>query len=247
MSTLCKNYLYITFLIMVLSWGTCVILSLNGIFMTDHYILYIPYLIGAYSPTIASFFVLKKNKKVKNIKKWLVNVFDFKQSISSYCIVVLFGILLIVPQWIVAGYVNDPPLYQAFLATPMMVLGGGMEEAGWRYILQPELEKKYNFTLSTILVFAIWVLWHLPLFFIQGVPQFGSSYLIFCVGLLGSSFAYAAIRKITKSVWLCILFHCIGNSFAVNDSMIGAITSTVILITVSYILVCRTTRIILQA
>lgn len=39
---------------------------------------------------------------------------------------------------------------------PMMFVGGGLEEAGWRYILQPELEKKYSFTVSTIIVSIIW-------------------------------------------------------------------------------------------
>lgn len=39
---------------------------------------------------------------------------------------------------------NGAPIYAIVFMIPMMLLGGGLEEAGWRYILQPELEKKYN-------------------------------------------------------------------------------------------------------
>ena len=61
----------------------------------------------------------------------------------------------------------------------MMLFGGGNEEVGWRMILQPELEKKFNFHIATIFTAIIWWLWHLPIFFIKGtanadryLPQF---------------------------------------------------------------------------
>ena len=89
-----------------------------------------------------------------------------------------------------------------------------LEEAGWRYILQPELEKKFNFVISTILVSIIWWLWHLPLFFIQETSQYGQSFFTFGITVLGVSFALACIRKNTGSVWLCVLFHCLDNSLS---------------------------------
>ncbi|MDR1220404.1 MAG: CPBP family intramembrane metalloprotease [Treponema sp.] len=46
-----------------------------------------------------------------------------------------------------------------------------LEEAGWRYILQPELDKKYGFIISAIIVAPIWAIWRLPLFFIPGVDS----------------------------------------------------------------------------
>lgn len=69
MNKLVKDYLIYTFLIMVICWGICTICSLNEIFLNENYILYIPYLLGGWSPTIASFFVLKKNNKVTNFKE----------------------------------------------------------------------------------------------------------------------------------------------------------------------------------
>ena len=122
-----------------------------------------------------------------------------------------------------------------------MLLGGGLEEAGWRYILQPELEKKCNLIVSTLLVSVIWWLWHLPLFFIQGVSQYGQDFFAFGINVLGVSFALAGIRKTSGSVWLCVLFHCIINSllgiYIVNNNIIGNTVSSVTLILISLVLV----------
>ena len=124
---------------------------------------------------------------------------------------------------------------------PMMLFCGGLEEAGWRYILQPELEKKCNFIISTIIVSVIWWLWHLPLFHIQGVAQYGQNFLAFGLNVLGLSFALACIRRNTKSVWLCVLFHCIINSlsgiYIINDNIIGNIVSALIVIVCSLVLI----------
>lgn len=241
MSKLSKNYLCYTFLIMLVCWGICVICSLNGIAVDDHYVLFIPYLLGGWSPTIASFLALKKNDGIKGVKDWLKHIFDLKHSVFSYIMVAILGIVFILPQCVVSGYENGAPIFAIIVMIPMMLFGGGLEEAGWRYILQPELEKKCSFTVATIMVSVIWWLWHLPLFYIQGVGQYGHNYLAFGINVLGLGFALAGIRKITGSVWLCVLFHCIVNSlsgiYVVNDNIWGNIVTTVILILCSYALV----------
>lgn len=241
MSKLSKDYLTYTFLIMTVSWGICVIFSINGITLSNNYLLYIPFLLGGFSPTIASFIVLKKNNNVKSFKEWLKNIFDFKNNLISYLMVILFGIIYIMPQVIISGYDSGAPLYAIVFMIPMMIFGGGLEEAGWRYILQPELEKKYNFILSTIIVSMIWWLWHLPLFFIRGVGQYGTNYLAFGISVVGLSFALATIKRNTNSVWLCVLFHCIVNSisgiYIIKANISGNIVSSIILIVVSYILI----------
>lgn len=241
MSKLNKNYLSFTFLIMLIGWGICLLCSFNGTSLNDNKWLYVPYLLGGWSPTIASYLSLRNNNKVANIKEWLKNIFDLKHNIFSYFMVVIMTIISILPQCFISGYENGAPIFAIIIMIPIMLVGGGLEEAGWRYILQPELEKKYSFTISTIIVSIIWWLWHLPLFYIQGVFQYGQNYFAFGVSILGLSFALASIRKNTNSVWLCILFHCIENSlsgiYIINDNIWGNITTTTILILCSYVLI----------
>lgn len=133
------------------------------------------------------------------------------------------------------------PVYAIIVMIPMMLFMGGLEEAGWRYILQPELEKKCSYFISTIIVSVIWWLWHFPLFYMQGIGQYGHNYFAFGISILGESFALASIKKNTNSVWLCVLNHCILNSlsgiYVVNDNIIGNIVATVVLVAVSFVFV----------
>lgn len=241
MSKLSKNYILYTYFIMGVCWGVCLVCSLAGISFKDNYLLYVLYLLGGWSPTIASFISLKKINRNTNVREWLKNVFDFKHNFLSYIMVIIFGILFIVPQCLISGYENGAPLIAIIVMIPMMIIGGGLEEAGWRYILQPELEKKYKFIKSTIIVSIVWWLWHLPLFYIQGVSQYGKNFFAFGINILGLSFALASIRKNTNSVWLCVLFHCITNSlygiYIINDNIWGNIVTTIILVFSS--LVCK--------
>lgn len=223
---------------MIVCWGTCLICSACGIILTDNYLLYVPYLLGGLSPTIASFIVTKKQK---SFKEWITDIFDFKYNILSYIVVIVLSVLFILPQCLISGYKMGAPLFAVVFMIPMMLLGGGLEEAGWRYLLQPMLEKKFNFIVSTLLVSVIWWIWHLPLFFIQGVSQYGQDFFAFGINVLGLSFALASIKKTSGSVWLCILFHCIVNSlsgvYIVNNNILGNVVSAAILIVVSLVFV----------
>ena len=67
MSKLTKNYLSFTFLIMLICWGICLICSLGGITLNANKWLYVPYLSGGWSPTIASYLSLKSNCIVNSL------------------------------------------------------------------------------------------------------------------------------------------------------------------------------------
>ena len=239
MSKLSVKYLIWTFIIMLLCWGTCVVCSMNGMSLANNSFLYIPYILGGFSPTIASFVALKQSGNVKNFKGWLKDIFDFKHKPVTYLLVIVLSVVYILPQCLISGYEQGASLYFIFLLVPQMLVGGGMEEAGWRHILQPEMEKKFNFIISTIFVSIIWWLWHLPIFFIAGTSQYGTSFWIFGIGVLGSSFALAAIKKKTNSTWLCILFHAFMNAlvaiFVINSNILGSIVTSAVLILIAYI------------
>ena len=212
LSKLAKEFLIITFAIMILLWGLCVILGINGITLEDHAWLYIPYIVGGFSPTIASYIALKRNGEISGFKDWLKHVFDVKHGILSYIMAIILPVIFFIPLCLLSGYDKGEPLYMIFAMIPVMLLGGGLEEAGWRYILFPELDKKYDYLISVIVVGIIWWIWHLPLFFIPGVAQYQTDFLLFGIRVIGMSFATGCIRKTTDSVFLCVLFHCIINS-----------------------------------
>lgn len=240
MSKITKDYLFTTFTIMVVCWGSCVLFSLWGFSLTKLPLLYIPYMLGGLSPTIASFIVKKQNKQVRSFKEWLATVFDFKHNIFSYLLLPALAGLFFFCLCNISGYTPGAPLFALIFMIPMMLFGGGLEEAGWRGILQPELEQKYGYTIATIVVSVIWWLWHLPLFFIQGVSQYGADFFAFGISVIGLSFALSAIKRITNSTLLCILFHCIINSlhgvYLIEENIGGNCIASFALILVSYFL-----------
>ena len=234
-----KMFLTGTFLIMVLCWGVCLLCSLCGIYLSENPLLFIPYLLGGMSPTIASYFALRKNQRVQSFKEWLAQVFDFKHNFFSYLLLPVLASVFFFFLCKISGYESGAPLFAIVFMVPAMLFGGGLEETGWRGILQPELDQKLGFTVSTIVVALIWWLWHLPLFYINGVSQYGADFVAFGLNILGLSFALSAIKKVTNSTFLCVLFHCLNNSlhgvFLVGDNIIGNCTAAAVLIVLSYI------------
>ena len=95
-----------------------------------------------------------------------------------YLIIVLAFISSYFPT-LFGGATMQKPLYMAVLSFPMMIIGGGVEEIGWRGFLQPALQKKFSIFISTMIVSIIWAVWHLPLWFIPGTNQSQRLYLLY--------------------------------------------------------------------
>jgi membrane protease YdiL (CAAX protease family) len=132
-------------------------------------------------------------------------------------------------------------LYVSFFSIPVIIFYGGLEELGWRYILQPSLEKQFPFGIATSLTACIWAVWHLPLFFIKGTVNSNLNFGLFTIMVFGMSFALATIYYTSKSIWLCILFHSIVNalssSWIIKESMIIKTCTTILIIVFSIVIV----------
>lgn len=177
----------------------------------------IPFSIYILSPAIASFFVLKKNKEITGMKEWLKRVFYAKNSFTPYLFVVFgltlyFGIHLAVSGRTLFEF----PLYVFFISLPGNLIIGGLEESGWMYILQPTLDKKYGYVLSSVFTGVIWLIWHIPLFFIAGTNHADGLIIfwMFAVQIVAFRFFHGTIYKISgKSyIFMSVLFHTMFNA-----------------------------------
>jgi uncharacterized protein len=101
----------------------------------------------------------------------------------------------------------------SFLALVTFCLAIG-EELGWRGYAQPELETRFSGVTAAIWVGALWGLWHLPIFFIPGLPQ-GEfplpAFVLFTVAF--SVLAAWLLRRSERSVLIAALFHGAFNTF----------------------------------
>lgn len=188
----------------------------------------IPFAIYILSPAIASYVVLKKNNNVTGFPEWLKTVFFAKNKISVYLFIVTGIALYFGTHIIVSGCDGIAlPFYMFFLSLPGNFIIGGMEEAGWMYVLQPRLDKKYGFVLSSFLVGMIWGFWHIPLFFIPGTNHCDGliNFWMFNVQVMSLSFFRGAIYKIAGKgyVFVYVLFHTMFNA---ASSLFGSIMMT---------------------
>lgn len=65
---------------------------------------------------------------------------------------------------------------------PILFLGPLGEELGWRGYLLPRMLERMSAIVAGLVVGFIWMLWHLPAFFIAGLPQDNMVIPIFFVG-----------------------------------------------------------------
>jgi hypothetical protein len=113
--------------------------------------------------------------------------------------------------WGAAGPISPAPLSWLGMVVFVMVLG---EEIGWRGFALPRLLQRWHPALASIFIGVIWAVWHLPLFFMDGMPQYGSpfgAYMLYTTGL-SVILTMLAIRT-GGSLVIATLFHGAVNTF----------------------------------
>ena len=142
----------------------------------------------------------------------LKDFFNIKQSVKSYTLVLIFLILEFSSVIINRGFKIES-LLLPFLLFLKAIVFGGIEELGWRYSFQPDLEKKIPYIASTLITFVCWGVWHLLFFYIDG--SLGNVQVLgFLLGLLTNSFILSALFAYSKSLWICVMTHALINTFS---------------------------------
>lgn len=110
-----------------------------------------------------------------------------------------------------SGY--NPILAAIVILLLIMVLGGGLEELGWRGYALPKLQSRYKYSAikSSLIIGVFWGFWHLPLFFIPGLPQHGYFFPAYLMGTIGVAFVFTWIYNNTQSIFVVILLHTMEN------------------------------------
>lgn len=86
------------------------------------------------------------------------------------------------------------------------------EEYGWRYYLQPLMQKKFGKRLGVLLLGIVWGLWHLPLdfwYYSDNGLTMSAAQQITCI-TLGIFFAYAYMK--TGNIWVPVAMHFLNNN-----------------------------------
>lgn len=185
------------------------------------------YILGGCAPSlVAIFFVWRTFNKEQRREFWsrvinLRRIKPFWWVISLVAIPTVMGLAV----WLNARLFHVLPGMEIFnnLKTQpaeipvfiiMMLIGGPLaEELGWRGLLLDAFQKKWSPVISTIILFLIWWIWHLPLFFIPGTSHydwgfFTNMFWLFAMNVfLLTILMTLAYNANQRSVLITILIH----------------------------------------
>jgi membrane protease YdiL (CAAX protease family) len=102
----------------------------------------------------------------------------------------------------------------------ILIIGGPLgEEIGWRGYALPWLLKRMSGLSASLVVFPMWLIWHLPLFWLEGASQQGSSIAAFVVVVAASSVLFTWVYVGTSgSLVSVLLLHTTVNTFSYSIS-----------------------------
>jgi len=176
----------------------------------------------ACAPAWAILILLKKHNQIKGFKEFFLRIFKAEKRLRTVIITVAFFLGYFIVCMFSGQYLGDTWYFALFalLWLAAGIIGGGMEEPGWRGFLQPALEEKLPFIVATLCVGVIWAVWHIPSWFVQSIGMSSLNFLSFTLHCIALSFVMAALYKLTKSVFACVLFHswsnALGNVFSMD-------------------------------
>jgi uncharacterized protein len=95
------------------------------------------------------------------------------------------------------------------------LLAGLSEEFGWSGFAFPALQARYGFVWAGVVVGLAVGLWHLPFFFVPGLPHYSASFGLFMLAAIPLRMLFGWIYNGSgRSVLLMILFHGSWNAWA---------------------------------
>lgn len=156
----------------------------------------------------------------------VVNLSISKNFKRVLAMVIVFLVITII-RTIIDVVLNDMDIMEISSAIPIIIMSLVMnfclgfnlffgEEFGWRYFLQPRLQKVYGKKCGVLILGFIWGIWHLPLCFTLYSPETPLycvvNHIAYCM-LLGIFLGYVYMK--TENIWAPILIHLVNNSIAV--------------------------------
>jgi len=171
---------------------------------------------GLFAPAIAGFIVSRVTGGRAQVRELFGKLAIWRVNIAWYGIALGLPVLLCFLVALLARFFSDGVLQVATI-TPLAIIIFGLvvgEELGWRGYAQPALEKRYSPLLAAIILGVLWGLWHLPNFFIPGLPHFEIPLPAFVLYTTAFSVIAAWLLKYTRgSVLIATLLHGSTNTF----------------------------------
>ncbi len=221
MSRQVRLFLVLTFAFTWICWWCLAFLSGRGTVETGDLLYWVLLIAGGSSPTIFAYVAVARcrEEKLSDLNR---RVFKFKVAFPYYVFAIFVPVAVAFSGHLFffltrGNWMLDIPPNWIFMAVPVFissVLMGGLEEVGWRGVMQEGMDSRWPLLQLNLFIGVVWALWHLPFFFIPGMSHFGTSFLPFLLGCIGYSGFLTWLYYLTRSAALTVIFHAMINASA---------------------------------
>ena len=223
------TFLATSFAITWSAWGVLILLARTRTAAYGEWPFMALYILGGLGPTIGAYVAVLATSTLAPLSEFHRRLLRWRVSGWWYLIAVGLPIGLAIVSTLIAtwlspdlsGALSFQPWYMLPLLFLMMILGGGLEELGWRGVAQPELGRTIGHARAALSVGFIWAIWHAPLFLIPSVSQYRTNFLVFAIGVIGTALILGWLYSRTESILLCVIFHAAGNAIAIFGFVIS--------------------------
>lgn len=211
-------FLFVTFGLMYLSHGFIYLLLETTSIPWDDFPFNLLGIIGGGAPAFAALFVVYKMYDKKEQRIYWDSVYLYKVPwvwwvvalASPIAIGILANVVYHGGWWYPNISMADVAAFP--LALVAMIFAGGVEELGWRGILQDNLAKRSNLIVTGLVIGVLWGVWHGPLFMIDVFAHHDYAFLTYMLFTVMYSLLLTLLVYKTKSVLLAVLMHASINA-----------------------------------
>lgn len=184
-------------------------------------------LIGSFAPSVVAVVLTAHADGAAGVRTLLARLLKWRVGLRWYVFalgfmaVVKLGVAVLV-RLTQGGWpqLEGQPWFAILPAIVAAGIAGGPlgEEIGWRGYALPRLAESSGLAAASVLLGVVWACWHLPLFFLAGLNEYGDQF--------GQSFPTYLLQVTALSVALAWLFCNTGGSLLLAVLMHSAINQT---------------------
>jgi hypothetical protein len=209
-------FLLLTFVLFIVGFGIAGILISTD---SPNYLVVLAQIVMAWTPTVAFAIIHRKVDPGRAIWRYIADRFATPIRLLLLLASVLIPVVATIIVWVGYSMVSGKALFDLIAKLSvgsilLMFLDGLIrgplgEELGWRGYLQIELNKRFSLIGSSLIVGAIWGVWHLPLWFVSGFQGVNLLLYIvfFVIGLVSFSVIIGYIYGRGGNMLYAILLH----------------------------------------
>jgi len=182
-------------------------------------------LVGGFGPSLAAVGMVAYGSGRVGLRRWLMRCLQWRVGWRWVVLAFLFPVVFMglaaaahvalggtLPPSPAAGHVGLAAMN--FLL--VFLVGGPLgEEFGWRGYALPALQARWGWRVASVLLGAVWAVWHLPLFYTAGTMQSHLPMELFVLSTIASSVLFAWLFNRSRgSIVPVLVLHTAVNAWS---------------------------------